>query len=562
MGVKHIDLGNRVECLIAKREPVCVALYQSMTDLTVSDTRGPCYDSNRGATISKVGNFLRHANKVGSQLIILPEFATPLDILADICKGNFKFAEGTLLVLPLESLLVPDYQKLNEIKGTTGLNMVLGELGKSNSATTWVNACAIVAITRDGVAVFVQPKRFEANPEYGSLCCGVDYFVFKGEGLSLSVFVCADANNSDIYLPQFKDTRNAGRGAYFVHTQWNSKPQHDLYDDFWKKIILTDNNILISLNMATNSEIRQGGKTEVIRLPFTRIACTGDAKRDEKYMSSKIYTAFKSIFRGKFGTIFNLAYPHDSCHFLVLRRPYEGVNDAVNLTNNFLLSSQMFLSDNDTFVECERENITLSFIKYLFNINADFNGGIIDQIKALTFEDIEILIASCLQEEKYTWLKINILERPFIWSTFFSPLGIPSDHSKDSMDLFITTLKKIDQCGTFGYRIMPFEKITRYPINLISTNDDGYGWIFNCKGLSDVRIGEEVATSLLNTDCIRKGSTITLFPTNCTAAFCADVFEKIIINAARKISDPVNNLIQDFDVTSPETRPSIKVIVL
>lgn len=559
---KLIDLGNKVECLIAKREPVCVALYQPAADLTMSDAGGPNYASNREAITAKISNFLHQANEIGSQLIILPEFSTPINILVDICEGTLKCQVGTFLVLPLESLLVSDYQKLNETIGKTCLKMVLGELGKSHAATTWVNSCAIIAITEDGIEVYVQPKRYESNPEFGNLCRGDDYFVFKGDGLSLSVFICADANDSDTYLEQFNETRKCTRGAYFIHTQWNPKPQHGLYDDFWKRIILTDNNILISLNMAINSKIQQGCKMETIPLSCTRVACSGDAKRDEKYMSAKIYTAFKSIFRDKSGLIFNLAYPSDSCHFLVLRRPYENVSDAVNQTNNFLLSSQMFLSDNGTFVECMRENIASSFINYLFKINTEFKDIIIDQIKSLTFEEIEMFIASCLQEEKYTWLKKDILERPFIWSTFFSSLGIPGEYSKNSMDLFITTLKKIDQYGSFDYRIMPFEKISRYPINLISTNNDSYGWIFNCRGLSDVRISEDVSKSLLAADCIRKGSTITLFPTNCTAAFNADVFEKNILNAARRISDPTDNLSQDFDVTSPETRPRIRVNVL
>lgn len=564
MNCKLIELGNKVDCLIAKRKPAVVALYQPMLALTVTDIGGPCYDSNREAAVSKVEAFLSHANEKGFQLIILPEFATPIEILINICKGTIRLSESTLLVLPLEALSLTEYRDLTDNIGKIASKLELCGLEKHHVGTTWVNACAVVAVTSEGVEVYVQQKRWASVPEVGTLCCGSDYFVFRGNGIAMSVFVCADANEADVYGEQIKNTRTAAHGSYFVHIQWNQQPRYEIYKEFWRRIIATDpdDNILLSLNMAAKSSIRKSGGTETISLPFTFVAFSGDAKIDEKYMTLQTYSTFKSVFRNKWGTIFNIAYPYDSCHLIVLRRPYEVVDDAVNSTKTFLISSKMFLSDSGTFAEYLREDIASSFIKYLVNINARLKDEIINQIKDLTFEDIEILIASCLQEEKYKWLEKDILLRPFIWSTFFSPLGIQNEYSRDAIDYFVTTLKKLDQCNALGYRIMPFEKISRYPINLVSNNDDGYGWIFNCKGLSDVRISEAVTTSLLNTDCIRKEIIITLFPTNCTAAFCADVFEKIIINAARKISDPVDNLSQDFDVTSPEARPSIRVNVL
>jgi hypothetical protein len=560
----NIDFGDKIECLVAKREPVIVALYQPMLDLTVTDIGGPCYDSNRDDAVSKVGAFISHANELGAQLIILPEFATPIEILTNICNGTLRLSESTLLVLPLEALSLAEYGNLTDRIGTIASKLELGRLGTLHAGTKWVNACAVVAVTSEGVEVYVQPKRFASPPETSTLSCGTDYFIFTGRGIAMSVFVCADANDSGIYEDQIDETKMAKTGRYFVHTQWNLKPTYDLYDEFWRKIIANDptQNILFSLNMAAQSEIKQGDQKDVISLPFTRVACSGDTKIDEKYMKPNTYTAFKSVFRNNWGTIYNLVYPYDSSHFLALRRPYEMVDDAVNQTKTFLISSQMFLSKNGSFVEYTKDDIASLFTKYLVNINDSFKEETIAQIKALSFEDIEMLIASFLQEKKYIWLKRDILERPFIWSTFFSPLGIISDTSRNSMDFFITTLKKIDQCDTFGYRIIPFEKINRYPINLISNSNDGYGWVFNCKGLSDVRISEDVAALLLKTDYIRKGSVITLFPTNYTDAFCANDFEKNIINTGIEIFDPVNNLSQDFDVTSPEARPRIRVNVL
>lgn len=557
----NIDFDDKIECLIAKREHVIVALYQPLQDLIVTNIGGPCYGPNRQDTISKVWAFLSHANELGAHLIILPEFATPIEILLNICDRTLKLSERILLVLPLEALSLAEYDNLKNRVGTTASKFHMGRLGTSHAGTTWVNACAVVAITEDGIEVYIQPKRYASPAEKISLCCGTDYFIFTGRGIALSVFVCADANDPNIYGQQINETKTAKAGRYFVHTQWNPKPTYDLYDEFWRKIIATDptQNVLFSLNMAAQSGISQDDQKATISLPFTRIACSGDTRIDEKYMKPNTYTAFKSIFRDKWGTIYNLVYPYDSAHFLALRRPYEMVDDAVNQTRSFLLSSKIFLSNAGGSVEYTKDEIASSFISYLRNANADFKESIIDQIKALTFEDIEILIASCLQEEKYTWLKKEILSRPFIWSTFLKSLGIESDCACNAMDHFVTTLKKIDDCNALDYRIMPFESVSRYPINLISDND-GHGWVFNCKGLSDVRTCEQVAKLLRGLDAnIRKGSTITLFPTNNTAAFSTDDFEKKIMRAAIEIFEPFNNLSQDFDITSPESRPRIRV---
>lgn len=79
---KLIDLGNKVECLIAKREPVCVALYQPAADLTMSDAGGPNYASNREAITAKISNFLHQANEIGSQLMIWSGEDKPANVLS------------------------------------------------------------------------------------------------------------------------------------------------------------------------------------------------------------------------------------------------------------------------------------------------------------------------------------------------------------------------------------------------------------------------------------------------------------------------------------------------
>lgn len=562
--MKRVDFGDEIECLVAKREPVLIALYQPFLDLTITETLGPSYDSARDNAISKIKAFLCQATELKSQLIVLPEFTTPKEIIIDICKKKLKFSEGTLIIMPIEALSLSDYYSLTEEIRKTVSKFEMAGLKEPNPSITWVNACAIVAVTRNGIEVFIQPKRYASNSERDTLCCGNDYFVFNGNGITMSLFVCADANDSEIYLSQIRDTRNAAHGSYFVHTQWNRQPTHDLYNEFWRQIIMTDDNTLISLNWAAKSGIRKGNAIDdAIFLPLTRVACSGTIKRDDKYMTASTFTAFKSAFReNKHGTIFNLAYPHECCHFLTIRRPHEAVNDFVNASKTFLKNSCMYFSDDDTLIEYKREILASSFMKYIIDNYKDINESILGRVIALIFEDIEMFIASCLMEDKYKWLEIDVLKRPFIWASFFSSLGIPSIYSKDSIDLFATTIKKIDQCEALGYLIQPFETISMYPINLHSKEDNGYGWIFNCRGLSNHILSEKVSKAFQDIVGIPKGALITLFPTNCTAEFSADTFQKKILIAARDVSQPFDALSQDLDIRSPETRPKIRISAL
>jgi len=237
------------------------------------------------------------------------------------------------------------------------------------------------------------------------------------------------------------------------------------------------------------------------------------------------------------------------------------VDDVVNRTKSFLITSQMFLLTANTFKEYPRDYAVQAFTRYLTDTHGITDQDILNKLVSLTFEDIEILIASCLMEAKYKWLERDLLSRPFIWSTFFSTLGIDNPYSHDSMDFFATTLKKFNDCEVLGYSILPPETISRYPINLVN-NDGGYAWIFNCRGLSDMRISQQTSSLLQLVKDIPKGSTITLIPTNFTAEFHADVFKKQVINTARDISEPTDALIQDFDVRRADANPRMEVRLL
>jgi hypothetical protein len=557
-----IDLEDKIECLTAKRAPIIAALWQPKVELELNDTCGPRYHSDRKSIIDRVNSFLSIADQMGSRLTILPEFTTPTDTLIAICKGSIKLTIGTLLILPLEALSLDEYANLMDSILETGAVPINVKIAKQHSTANWVNVCAIVAITSGCIQVYLQPKRFASTEEAAGLCCGQesDYFVFHGRGIGLTVFVCADANERGIYGPQIDKTREIAKGSFFVHTQWNPKADYDIYDGFWREIVTTDpnRNILFSLNVATMSGVKQGDSIQKILIPMTRIARSGDAKRNTLYMKAQSFSAFKSVFREKWGMIFNLAYPHDCCHIIEIRRPFEMETDSVDTVKEFLISSKILTMKDNGFEECSKDVLSDRFTSYLKSKYV-IEEELLERLIALSFEQIEVFLASCLQEEKYFWLGRDLLSRPFIWSVFFSDLGITNAFSRNSVDLFVTVLNKLNECRALGFQILPPCGTAVYPINLTSPSDGNYGWIFNCKGLSDVAIAEQVSRFLSDVTALPQGRTITLFPTNCSSNFRAETFELNVRQTALCISDPKNAFNGNLDIRIPDSNPNIRV---
>jgi hypothetical protein len=555
-----IEFGDKINCLIAKREPVLIGLYQPRLDLRIDNSRGPHYDVlKKDSVVSKVKEFLALAGGAGAHIIIFPEFTIPIDILTAICERTIALQTGTMLILPLETMAANGYQEMTDHLRSNVYRLEAGALGSAHLGANWVNPCAIVAITTDGLEVFIQPKRYASTAESSNLRVGMDYFIFRGDGLAMTVFVCSDANDQGIYGPQINDTRREASGRYFIHTQWNPKPSYNIYDDFWGKIISSDSssyNTLISINVASKSIIEKDGfPPETTSVPLTRIACSGDARRHEKYMDPKTFPAFKSTFENKNGHILNFVYPHGSGYIIEMGRPYELLNHVVNATRVFLIGCKMFVFEETRTREASKSEF-MSFFRS--DLTAKYADVSTESVEEFTFEEIEIFIASCILEERYKWLDRNILSRPLIWSAFYSSLGVVNPYSNESIDFFVKCLRKLTECRTRGYLPMALKKIDEYPMNLIHQDGNKYGWLFNCKSLSDVIIAECIGRLISDGTDIRKGSSVTLFPTNYTSEFRLEIVRK----AAIMIDDPKDTSRKDYDVSDPKPSPFFEVIGL
>jgi hypothetical protein len=94
-----IEFGEKLDCLIAKRQPVLIGLYQPRLDLRIDNSLGPHYHVlKKDSVILKVKEFLTFAGELGAYLIIFPEFTTPIDTLTAICDRTITLPTGTMLI--------------------------------------------------------------------------------------------------------------------------------------------------------------------------------------------------------------------------------------------------------------------------------------------------------------------------------------------------------------------------------------------------------------------------------------------------------------------------------
>lgn len=557
--MQSIDFGDKIDCLVAKKDPIIVALYQPKLNLVSTDTLGPHFESSgKDGEINKIRKFIELSNSHGAKLLISPEYGASLEILYSICRREIDIPQGTLIILPIESISYEKYQNLkSEIEVIKKCDCIKLDVINSHLDGGCVNACAILAFLPNKIKVFLQPKRFASNVERSILCEGKDYFVFDGDGIAMTILICSDANEPKLFNDQIEQTIKKSKACFIVHTQWNPKANYSIYDDLWRGVISSgdEKHVLISANTASGSSV--AGSNEVIEIPFVSISCGGDGKPDEKYMNERKLYAFKSLFeQKKYGQVMNFVYPHDGAHIVELRRPYEGIQHAANKTKTFLHSCKTFKFSTE-YEELSKEY----FVKTFHNSVKEENKGddisdILENLSSFTPEETEMFVSSCLMEEKYKWLDREILIRPVIWLTFYKSI-IVNREAADSTNLFIQCLFFLRSCKDRGFLPFPMDKISNFPVNLKQEGNSAIGWLFHCKGLTSERVAiksEELLSQLFN---IRKTLKLSLFPINCRG-----LKSEMIKRASTYLTDDQQTIERKDVITDPFPHIELEVIDL
>lgn len=546
--VKLIDLEDKIDCLVAKKEPVVTAFFQPKITLSMTDELGPHYGASREDACRKAELFFDLARNNSASLIIFPEYSAPREVLFTLCNQPERLLLGSLVVLPLEALSLEEYRQIvtsiNDMKIPFEHLNVLDHLQAG-----FVNICSIIALTNSGVKVYFQPKRFPSQLETSGLCCGTDYFCFKGEGISLTVIVCADGNQPDIYEDQIKKTIGAARGCYFIHTQWNPEPRYSIYEDLWRRIISSDtagSNLLISVNVASGSSV-EGLPNTMVTVPYVSIACSGNGQPDKKYMSRRNLIAFKSLLEQKYGQVLNFTFPHDGAHIAELKRPFENPTHAVNITDTLLHGSKTFWFSGE-YKELD-VNYAAAALKKAREDRGSSNQD--EYFTEFTPEELEIFISSCLLQDKYTWLEHDILTRPLIWLSYYRQI-IRNQVAEDALDLFFQCLDRMDTCEVEGYEPKTASEIHDYPINLKHKEENSSGWLFHCKGLSADLVARKVSELLVAYVHNAASSRLRLFPIgDCSGDLRVDNIQRssllltdgeLLLKRSGMINDPLANL--------------------
>lgn len=267
-------------------EPVTLSFIQPKGRLIRTEKRGPHYAKNDiEAACTEVGNFLKSSKVTQSQLVIAPEYFTPLLFMTRLSENqeSYKpddlFHPHSLYILPIETIPIRDFHNLL-IKFRCGkwtvvdTEFAVKDMDLFKIKEMCVNTCAIIIVTATEKKVFFQHKYFRSQVEEDYFLPGKEVFVFCGMHYFLMNFICSDLNDC---TPFFDINKAAFRkaGGFITHVQWNPCPDFQLYEtlrSLYFDNTLGQNRYLISVNWSPGSSIaKNGGPTIQLTRALPRI---------------------------------------------------------------------------------------------------------------------------------------------------------------------------------------------------------------------------------------------------------------------------------------------------
>ena len=242
--------------------------------------RGDCRSADAKKRIIE---YLEFAAGCESDLVVAPEYAVPRDALPEILQGRVHVRPGTLYVLPLESMSVADYKRIQDFESSSSPKCEISLLAVSeDDGDTSVNSCLLFCVDEQGtLRAYLQPKLFRSKLEESCLARGSQIYVVEGQNLALAVAICSDANHPDIHQ-LLVNAADSKAGAVIVHPQWNPTPDFPLYGTLREALLsraLGTRTLAISANWSCASSVfRDGSVAAEIETPRTQFL-RGDSLR-------------------------------------------------------------------------------------------------------------------------------------------------------------------------------------------------------------------------------------------------------------------------------------------
>lgn len=247
-----------------------VLQYKAEGCLRYSHQRG-MYSEDEKMQTERICEFLKMAQKQGSDLVIAPEASVPLAVVKKIICGEFIPEAGKLWCLGGEGIAKEDYKDLLEEWNQN--DEIIFIHSEAINFGKYVNAMFYFFLAADGRLTMVLQAKiggmrdiFFAH-EQADLSTGTELFVVDLHGAKkaenvLVTLICADILN--INAIEFCNTFH-GKSPIVVNIQMNAKPFHGKIVEFRRSFFgdgLIRNGQLLAANWGRGTSIRQEGAVE------------------------------------------------------------------------------------------------------------------------------------------------------------------------------------------------------------------------------------------------------------------------------------------------------------
>ncbi len=519
---KVVSLSD-ASCLKADRSNLSVSVIQPQGRLYISDELGPHYhDSDKDDADSRTRAFLNLVQNEKTSLAISPEYFTPISAIQKILKDPKALRADCLYVLPIESLLLDQFDALIQ-EGNKRYDCEHTELDQKSGKS--VNPCAILYRNNDQMKLFLQVKIFESDPEYRNLKPGKEFFVVEGQDMALIVLLCSDANYAPFH-EIWTASASTKPGAYIIHAQCNRSPDFENYRSFWNSIFnheLGPNRLVFSLNWGIGTEVvtEEGMKFKIPR-SRSRIM-RGKISIMESYYPKRsaagIHLQQVDCGSRNKREVWHIIPGTEHCQVLEMNRPFENLDASlVSRRDGVAVCSYYERSEKgDQFVKTTLPTgLTRKFWKKceVFGVGSDDY----DHFEGLSLCELERLCYSILIRGKDSWLKEDVDERiPTV--ALVCNCENPKSCNDNTLRCYnrengwTTDQEYVCRCLRVFYmssfraeenlNVLPGRI---YPFNLVDDSKNPVGWLFHGQGKTARNLEKkiEIILSEIKIEYIRK----------------------------------------------------------
>lgn len=261
--------GTRLQICSGEKMNVSVLQYKAQGHLMYSHEKG-MYSEDKKKQIKQICEFLKIAKNNGTDLVITPEAAVPLEIIKDIIDNKKMWPEeGKLWCLGTEGISKQDYVLLAD-EWSKRKNVVF-ICSQNIKKRKHINTLFYFFQTAEQQLAVISQIKIGAmrdilfSNEQADLSTGEEIFILDLNGMDvadnvLATLICADILNINCvdFCKEFH-----GKSPVILNMQMNPKPFHEKIIGF-RKTFFEDDNIrnaqMIVANWGRGTTIREEGK--------------------------------------------------------------------------------------------------------------------------------------------------------------------------------------------------------------------------------------------------------------------------------------------------------------